>query len=262
MQPGLDVSPGQGVWGKHVLGGRGNHSLPPRFLCSVRPLDYIWVMSLSMRYIKEKKSYMSGGIFISNGDQGLQLYNRSFFGEDAYWGRSVYKSPSFKTTHPCVVVLWDTGSDIVTICHMIWLQTKSGAKNKERLVRSVEGGKNVVNLIGATSCERRKCGYSQHSVPRAMSTHCPEKYKRLYREIHWSIRRNTLPPCCREMWFPVQRLKALKRSNVSHPATNKRPQYHLGVGSLMTPHKVVDVLDTLSNLYRKRFVIWDILVPS
>ena len=143
-----------------------------------------------------------------------------------------------------------------------WLQTKSGAKNKERLVRSVEGGKNVVNLIGATSCERRKCGYSQHSVPRAMSTHCPEKYKRLYREIHRSTRRNTLLPCCREMWFPVQRLKALKRSNVSHPATNKRPQYHLGVESLMTPYKVVDVLDTLSNLYRKCFVNWDILVPS
>ena len=41
MQPGLVVSPGQGVWGKHVLGGRGNHSLPPRFLCNVRPLDHI-----------------------------------------------------------------------------------------------------------------------------------------------------------------------------------------------------------------------------
>ena len=39
MQPGLDVSPGQAVWGKRVLGGRGNHSLLPR--CNLRPLDHI-----------------------------------------------------------------------------------------------------------------------------------------------------------------------------------------------------------------------------
>ena len=47
--------------------------------------------------------------------------------EGAYWGRSVYKSPSFKTTHPCVVVLWDTESDIGTICHKIW---SAGHKQK------------------------------------------------------------------------------------------------------------------------------------
>ena len=51
MQPGLVVSPGQGVWGKHVLGGRGSHSLPPRSLCSVRPLDYIWVEEYSYQMV-------------------------------------------------------------------------------------------------------------------------------------------------------------------------------------------------------------------
>lgn len=56
-----------------------------------------------MRCIKEKKSYMSGGIFISNGDQGLQLYNRSFLGRTHIGGDLFTKVLVLKQP---ILVLW------------------------------------------------------------------------------------------------------------------------------------------------------------